>query len=188
MQQPVQIVWRGMDASPALEADIREKVDKLETFCDHIIGCHVVVEQLHRHKQRGNLFNVHVDVTVPGATLVAGRGHHRDHAHEDAYVAARDAFNAIKRQLEDFVRRERSATKSHDLPPHGRVVELFPNMDYGRLEASDGRLVYFHRNSIVNGEFDDLDIGVEVRYVEEKGDEGPQASSVTILGKHHIVG
>lgn len=188
MQQPLQIVWRGMETSPALEAKIRERVKKLESFCDHIIGCRVVVEQLHRRKRRGNLFNVRVDVTVPGTELVVDHEHRKDHAHEDAFVAARDAFDAMRRQLEEFVRRERGDTKSHEVPPHGRVVELFPHMDYGTLETPDRRQIYFHRNSVVNAEFDRLEIGTEVRFVAEMGEEGPQASTVTILGKHHIVG
>ena len=188
MQQPLQIVWRGMETSPALEAKIRERVKKLETFCDHIIGCRVVVEQLHRHKRRGNLFNIRVDVTVPGTELVANHEHRKDHAHEDAFVAARDAFDAMRRQLEDFVRRERGAVKSHEVPPHGRVAELFPHMDYGTLETPDGRLIYFHRNSVLNGEFDQLEIDSQVRFVEEMGDQGPQASTVAIIGKHHVAG
>lgn len=188
MQQALQIVWRGMETSSALESDIEQRVEKLERLCDHIIGCRVVIEQLHRHKHRGNLFNVHVEVSVPGHTLVADHEHRKDHSHEDAYVAARDAFNAMGRQLEAFVRRERGDVKSHDVPPHGRIAALYPHMDYGNIEASDGRLIYFHRNSIVNGGFDDLEIGTQVRYVEETGEEGPQASSVSIIGKHHIVG
>lgn len=188
MQQPLQVAWRGMEPSPALEDYIRERVSKLENFCDHIIGCRVVVEQLHRHKHRGNLFNIRVDVSVPGKKLVVDHEHRKDHGHEDAFVAARDAFDAMRRQLEDFVRRERGDIKSHEMPPHGRVAELHPHMDYGRLNTPDNRLIYFHRNSVVNGDFDDLEVGTEVRFVEEMGDEGPQASSVTIVGKHHIVG
>lgn len=184
----MQIVWRGMEASPALEAKIRKRANKLESFCDHIIACHIVVEKLHQHKHLGNLFNVRVDVTVPGAELAVVHEHRKDHAHEDAYVAARDAFDAIRRQLEDFVRRERGDVKRHEVPPHGRVTEFYPYMDYGKLETPDGRLIYFHRNSVVNGNFDELEIGAQVRFVEEMGDEGPQASTVTIVGKHHIVG
>jgi ribosome-associated translation inhibitor RaiA/cold shock CspA family protein len=188
MQQPLRMVWRGMEASPALEANIRERVRKLESFCDRIIGCRVVVEQLHRHKRRGNLFNVRVEITVPGTELVVNHEHRKDHGHEDAFVAARDAFEAMRRRLEDFVRRERGDVKSHEVPPHGRVAELYPHMHYGKLDTPDGRLIYFHRNSVVNGDFDKLEIGTEVRFVEEMGDEGPQASTVTVVGKHHIVG
>lgn len=187
MQQPLQIVWRGMEPSPALESYIRERAQKLDKFCDHIVACHVVVEQLSRHKHQGNLFNLRVDVSVPGRKVIVSHEHRKDHAHEDAFVAARDAFDAVRRQLEDYVRRERGDVKSHQASPHGRVTEIFPHMDYGQIETSDGRLVYFHRNSVINEDFDQLEVGMEVRFAEEMGDKGPQASTVMIVGKHHIV-
>lgn len=182
MQQPLQILWRGMDPSPALERDIRERAAKLETFFDRIIGCRVVVEQRHRHRHRGNLYNVRIEIGLPGKDIVVGRERHKDQAHEDPYVATHDAFRAAARRLEDFARRRRGGVKAHALSPHGRVAELHPRLDYGRLETADGRLVYFHRNSVVGEDFDALEIGSEVRFVEEQGDEGPQASVVSPLG------
>ncbi|MDX1434610.1 MAG: HPF/RaiA family ribosome-associated protein, partial [Gammaproteobacteria bacterium] len=99
---------------PALEGDIREHVAGLEKFCDHIIGCRVVIEQLHRQHHRGNLFNVRVELALPGQDVMAAHEHPYDHAHEDAYVAARDAFRAARRQLEDQVRRRRGDVKHHE--------------------------------------------------------------------------
>ena len=66
------------------------------------------------------------------------------------------------------------------------MIELVPDQDYGRIQASDGRDIYFHRNSLVRGEYDDLEVGSEVRFVEEAGEQGPQASTVHVVGKHHI--
>ncbi len=188
MQEELQITWRDMESSEALEAKIREQVQLLERFYDRITACRVVVEQLHRHKHKGNLFNVRIDLSVPGSEIVVNRESGKDHAHEDPYVVVRDAFRAAKRQLEDYVRRHRGDVKAHVLPPHGRIVELHPESDYGRLESSDGRLVYFHRNSLLNRDLDTLEIGTEVRFAEEMGDEGPQASSVSVIGKHHLPG
>jgi cold shock CspA family protein len=74
----------------------------------------------------------------------------------------------------------------HETAPHGHVAELYP--DYGKIETPDGRLVYFHKNSVVGEDFDHLDLGAEVRFVEEQGELGPQASTVHVIGKHHIVG
>jgi cold shock CspA family protein/ribosome-associated translation inhibitor RaiA len=68
------------------------------------------------------------------------------------------------------------------------IAELFPAGDYGTITDSDGREIYFHRNSVVNADFDSLTIDSEVRFVEESGEKGPQASSVHLIGKHHIVG
>ncbi|UCE90564.1 MAG: cold shock domain-containing protein [Pseudomonadota bacterium] len=110
------------------------------------------------------------------------------HAHEDAYVAVRDAFDAAQRKLEAYVEQRRGQTKAHETPPHGRISELVPAQDYGRIRTSDERDIYFHRNSLVDADLDDLEIGAEVRFVEEQGDEGPQASTVHLVGKHHVVG
>lgn len=87
-----------MDPSPALDTQIREQVEKLEKVSDQIIACRVVVEQLHRHKQQGNHFNVRVQIRLPGTDLVAG------HEHEDVYMAARNALRAARRRQEEFIR------------------------------------------------------------------------------------
>jgi cold shock CspA family protein len=110
------------------------------------------------------------------------------HAHEDPYVAVRDAFDAARRQVEDYVRKRRGETKSHDTPAHGEISRLLAERDCGFIRSADGREIYFHRNSVLHDGFDRLDVGSEVRYTEEAGEEGPQASTVQRLGKHHPVG
>lgn len=111
MRVPLQITFRQMDASPALEARIRQRVDELEQYCDRITACHVTVEAQHRRHQQGNLFRVSVDLVVPGREITVGRGKDRNHAHEDAHVAVRDAFDALRRRLEDHVRAARGQVK-----------------------------------------------------------------------------
>ncbi len=185
MQKPLEITFRHMEPSEALETTIREKAAKLERYCGEIIGCSVVVETPHKHHHQGNLFHFRIDVTVPGKEIVVKRSPDEHHAHEDPYVALRDAFDAMRRQLEDYTRERRGKVKHHEETPHGRVSELHPDRDFGRLMTPDGRDIYFHRNSVVTGKFEDLEIGTELRFDEEAGDEGPQASSVHIVGKHH---
>ena len=186
MQLPLQIIFRNMESSAAVEDRIRERVRALERFYDHIMSCRVAVELHHRHQHQGKLFHVRIDLKVPDSEIVANRGPTEHHAHEDVYVAIRDAFDAARRQLEDYVRRRRGVVKEHEAPPHGRITELYP--DHGRIETGDGRLVYFHRNSVVDTNFERLDIGTEVRFSEEPGELGPQASSVHVVGKHHVAG
>ncbi|MGE5240074.1 MAG: HPF/RaiA family ribosome-associated protein [Bacteroidota bacterium] len=188
MKLPLQVVFRDMEASDAIEAAVRERAAKLERFYDYIMSCRVVIELHHRHHHQGNLYHVRVDLKVPGEEIVASRGPAEHHAHEDVYVAIRDAFDAVLRRLEDYVRRRRGFVKAHETAPHGRVSELNPTEGYGRIETPDGRLVYFHRNSLVEADFDDIGIGTEVRFVEEMGELGPQASTVHVIGKHHVVG
>lgn len=188
MQQPIQIAFRNLERSPAIEAKILERAQKLDEFYGRIMSCRVVVEAQHKHHRRGNHYQVRVDLTVPGGELVANREPDDHHAYTDVYVAIRDAFDAVGRQLEDYARRQRSDVKSHELPPHGRIVELNPAEDYGRIETADGRLIYFHRNSVLDAPFDSLQVGAEVRFTLETGERGPQASTVHVIGKHHIVG
>ena len=187
MKQPLQVTFRDMPHSDALEANIREKAAKLDDFFEHIMGCHVVIEQPHAHHKQGKLFHVTIDLTVPNTELVVNRSPQDNHAHEDAYVAVRDAFNAMRRKLQDYSSKMRGDVKKHSVPGHGKVTEMEPNDDYGRILTEEGKEVYFHRNSVVDGDFEDLELGSEVRFDEEAGDEGPQASTVHPIGKHHIV-
>ena len=186
MQQPLQITFRDIPHSGTVEAAIREKAEKLDQFFDKIMTCRVMVESLHSHHHQGRLYHVRVDITVPGSELIASRSPDKHHAHEDVYVAIRDAFDEAKRQLQDYKRKLEGKIKTHETPPHGQVIELAPDQDYGRIQTGDGRDIYFHRNSVVRGDYGDLEVGSEVRFVEEAGEEGPQASTVHVVGKHHI--
>ena len=186
MQIPLQVTFRDMAHSDAMEVNIRERAAKLERYHDHVISCRVVVETQTRRHNKGNLYHVRVDVTVPDAELVASREPPKHQAHEDPYVAIRDAFDATARQLKAYVNRRKQHVKTHQAPAHGRVALLSPEGNYGRIQTPDGRDVYFHRNSVLNGDFDKLSAGAEVRFDEEQGDDGPQASTVKLIGKHHI--
>jgi ribosomal subunit interface protein len=186
MQIPLQITFRNLARSRAIEAKVREHAEKLDKYYDRIMGCRVVVEKQHKHHRRGNHYHVRVDATVPGGEFVASREPDEHHAYTDVYVAIRDAFDTVRRQLEDYARRRDRRVKAHATPPRGRIVELHPEEDHGRIETPDGRLIYFHRNSVVDADFDRLPIGAEVRFDEEAGERGPQASTVHVVGKRHI--
>ncbi|MCC7484672.1 MAG: ribosome-associated translation inhibitor RaiA [Burkholderiales bacterium] len=119
METPLQITFRGLTHSDAVETRIRERADRLERYYDRIIGCRVVVEELHQHHRKGNHFHVRVDVTVPGTEIVANREPDANHAYTDVYVAIRDAFDAVGRQLEDYARRQDGCVKTHASPRGG---------------------------------------------------------------------
>ncbi len=186
MQMPLQINFRHMDPSDALEAKIREKAQKIEQFAKHITSLRVTIDQEHKHHRQGNLFTVKIDITLPGKEIVVDRHPDKHHAHEDIYVALQDAFDASRRQLEDYVRKQRRKVKTHETVPHGHIKELFPYQDYGVIEAFDGREIYCQRNSVVDQDFDKLSEGDRVRFSEEMGEKGPQATTVHIEGKHHV--
>ena len=115
MQLPVQITFRGMETSAAIDAAVRERAGKLEQFHPRIVSCRVVIEQPARHKHQGNQFVVHIDLKVPGGEIAVNREHH-----EDVYVALRDAFDAARRKLEDFAREQRGDVKHHEPTPPAR--------------------------------------------------------------------
>jgi ribosomal subunit interface protein len=188
MKLPLQITFRGLESSDALETDIREKAGKLDRYSPDIMSCRVVVEAGHKHHQDGNLYHVRVDLTVPGREIVTSRERALHHAHTDAYVAVRDAFDEARRQLEDYERRRRQQVKAHEVPDHGRIASVNLEENFGFIEAADGREVYFHRNSVLRAPFDRLEAGQEVRFDEEMGEKGPQAATVRVVGKHHIAG
>lgn len=179
MKVPLQVTFRDLPRSEAIETAIQEKAGKLEEVFDRIMGCRVMVEAPHRHHHKGRLYHVRIDLTVPGGELVASRSQDDNHAHEDAYIAVRDAFQAIRRQLENYARKQRGDVKAHEVAEVGGVIsEVYPHRDHGRIETADGRSIYFHRNSLSNGNFDALEVGMAVHFVEEIGEEGPQASAV----------
>lgn len=180
MQIPLQITIRDIPPSEALEAHIRDKAEKLNQFFEHIISCRVVVEMPHKHHHQGKQFNVRIDLGVPGNEIIVNRDHH-----EDVYVALRDAFNAARRQLEDYGRRLGRETKAHVPEYVGHVVELHPDDGYGFIVGPDGGKFYFNRENVVTPPFDHLKEGDEVKFIEEMGAEGPQAKRVSV-GKHHL--
>jgi len=182
MQLPLQIVFHNVEKSEAIEARIREKAEKLERFVPEIMRCRVTVDAPHKHSHKGVQYSTRIDVTVPGGELVATHHTGKNPAHQDVYVSIRDAFDDIRRQLEDHVRKQRHKVKTHQPPPQGVIRELHPEEDYGIIETPDGREIYFHRNSVIDADFDRLQAGTAVRFHEEQGFKGPQASTVHVEG------
>jgi cold shock CspA family protein/ribosome-associated translation inhibitor RaiA len=188
MQLPLQITFRKMAPSPAVEAHIRERAAALDRQFGRIMACRVVVEASSRRRRQGRLYRLRIDLTVPGREIVVDRDPPEHHAHEDILVALRDAFDAARRQLEDHARVARGQIKAHETPSHGHIHRLFKEAGYGFIQSSAGDEIYMHRNAVAADGFDALNEGDEVRYVvhDGEGDKGPQASSVVPVGKHHL--
>jgi cold shock CspA family protein/ribosome-associated translation inhibitor RaiA len=176
---PLEVTFQNLAHSNAIEADVRERVDKLGRFHSHILSCRVVIEAQHRQPATsGSVYHVRVEASVPGALIAAHDEVQQRRFQEDIYVAIRDAFDRARRELEDVGRRQRWYVKTHEEQPRGRVTKLFPDRGYGFLETPDGLEVYFHKNSVLHHGFEKLAVGSEVRFVEEEGERGPQASTV----------
>lgn len=179
MQVPPQITFHNLDHSDVIEARVMDEIAKLEQFYDRITSCRVVVERPQRRHQKGDTYAVRIFLEIPGGkSITVNRNAGQDHSHEDAFVAIRDSFGSARRQLQDLVRVRQGDVKHHDAPPTGKVVTLVPEEHHGHISSADGRLIYFHRNSVDNNAFDMLQVGQEVRFSEAVGDKGPQATFV----------
>jgi len=185
MQIPLQVTFEGgLEASDALRARIEKEAAKLERFHDRITSCRVAVIGRGHRRRHGDLYAVHLQITTPGdGDVMVDRNPPEDHAHEDAFVAVRDAFAAARRRLQDSRRKALGQVKTHEVQPTGRVVRVLSEEGYGFIEAADGREIYFHRNAVLNGGFDRMRPGVEVRFAEAEGEKGAQASTVHLLGR-----
>jgi ribosomal subunit interface protein len=180
MQVPLTVNFHGVDKSDAIEARIREKIEALERFYDRITSCRVVVERMDSRHKKGNIYAVHIHLSVPGNDIVVGREPGRNGAHSDVYVALRDAFQAARRRLEDHVRRHRvQDVKPHALRQSGSVARLVPDEDYGFIAMPDGREAYFHRDSVIADGWHHLEVGSAVHFTEEEGEKGLYAANVS---------
>lgn len=181
---PIQIQFQGMDVSPALRDAIEDDFHKLIHFAPDIISARAIVSRDESRHHQGNRFRVALRVTIPGAELHSGHTTRLDQSHEDPFVAARDSFRAMRRQLEDRERKRRGDVKHHEPPPLADVVHLDRDHFTGLLVTDDGREIAFHRNSLVDAAFDKLAVGDRVSFVEVAGEDGPNASTVH-LHHHH---
>ncbi len=186
---PVMVTFKDMATSDAVEARIRERAHKLSRYHERITACRVVIAEAHRQHNKGTQFHVRVDLTVPDGEIVVNREPEVNHAHEDAYVAIRDAFDAAQRQLRDWVgRHTKHGSKAHPTPRHGTVVRVFGDDGFGFIETPDGDEVYFHKNAVTRGGWKRLDVGTTVRFNEADGDKGPHATSVTPMDEGDTAG
>jgi ribosomal subunit interface protein len=181
MEIPLELAFHNVDPSPKLEQRIRERVDKLHRFFDRIVSCRVTVSVPHRSQANALTYHVRVEVRVPGKELVVSRDPGDQRGHFDPYVVVRDAFDAMQRQLESHSRKVRGEVKTPAAPLQGRVVRTFA--DHGFIATTDGREVYFHRNSVVGTDFGKLGKGEPVELVIASDDESPIGAQATTV-KH----
>ncbi len=186
MEKPLQIAFKDLDSSAYLEGLIRERVGRLERFHNRIVGCRVVVEIPHRSPRSAKQpIGVAVEVEVPGRnTIVAKDEENRHDTKNDQTAVINRVFDAVQRQLEDAVEIQRGDVKLHESAGEtGQVVRLFPEQDYGFVEVKGAPDLYFTRNAVTGGDFDEIAIGTMVQVTRATGDGpmGPQASSVRLL-------
>lgn len=187
MQTPVEIDFQGMDARPEIRADIAKHVAELEQRFGRVTAGRVVLKAPGGHHRTGGLYEVNIRLALPdGREVNVDRTAKADERHSDLTFAINDAFKRARRQLQDRVRELQGQVKHHESARVGTVVRLDPSGEFGFLETSDGREIYFHRNSVLDDGFSRLAAGTRVTFAEEVGEKGPQASTVKLMGKHSL--
>jgi len=192
MQVPVEISYHNIDKSQAADEAIRSHVADLEEIYDRITSCRVRVDQRARSESRSIPPVVRIELGIPGHKniVVAHEPDHllRKYQTPDLYNAINEAFRIAELQLQQLKQMRETNTRiaqEGDLRFLGQVAEIYPLQDYGYLLNKEGALLYFHRNSILSGDFDYLVRGDEAYYVEETGDTGPLAKKVWIKESSH---
>ena len=186
MQRPLEISFKHLDASDFIRDLVVERVERLERFHPHIIGCRVVIEAPYRSAEGHNPpLGIAVEVDVANRPRIVAKESEAQRAMKGDHLAAINrAFEAIERQLEDANDRQRGEVKAHENARQtGSVVRLFPEQDHGFIEIAGGPELYFTRNVVTDGSFDQLKVGtmVQVTQASGEGPMGPQASSVERL-------
>jgi cold shock CspA family protein len=181
----VHIDFKGFRGSEAQQAAIAEHLAELERIFGRVIAGRVVVKAPEKHHRLGAPFEITIRLTLPdGREVAVSRSPDVDERYGNFQFALGDAFRRAQRQLRDEVERLEGEVKTPAEQRVGTVLHLFD--DHGFLETSDGLEIYFHRNSVLNGAFVKLKTGMKVSFVEEQGENGPQASTVKLLGKHGL--
>jgi len=174
-----------MEPSEAFREQILTQFKRFEDHYGRLTACRVVVKGPGGRHHTGGLYDIHIYLSLPDQREVAvERTPHLDERFQRFEFALNDAFNRAVRQLQDQVGEMRGKVKLHEEQPTGVVKKLLPEDGYGFLESADGREIYFHRNSVQERGFESLELGARVRFAEEQGEKGPQASRVTPLGDH----
>ena len=175
MKLPLEISSKNVHLSEEMEELIRDKASKLDNIFDQIIGCRIMVDIPHRSQRSGMQYNVRIDITIPGGEIGVKR-----EPDEDLYSAISNSFDVAQRRLKDHAGKQRGEVKFHEEKPVARISKLFPDEGYGFLLTPEGREIYFHENALISGRFKDLEIGTVVSFIEQLGEKGPQASSVSL--------
>src|SRR6201984_3638033 len=186
LQVPLETTFHNIESAPGGEREIRARVAELERLYDRLVSCRVRIDQ--RAKDLAGTIPpvVHIELGIPVRTelVVSHEPDHllRKYQHPDLHKAINEAFRIAERQLLDLKEQRDGRTKigDHDAENQslGQVAEITPEQDFGFLLTKEGGLLYFHRNSLLSGDFDCLKGGEEVYYNEDVGDTGPIATKV----------
>ena len=113
MTNDFQIVFHNIDQSASISDAVNKRISKLQRFCDRILAGRVVLDSPHNNHHKGKVYSVVLEIHTPSKEVRVNQEQHDNHAHEDLYVAIRDAFNAAERQLKAVDKKHR-VERNHD--------------------------------------------------------------------------
>jgi cold shock CspA family protein len=179
----MEISYNGLSSSAAVNDYIHERARHLERLSRDIVSCRVGIERTQHNHRVGNPLRVRVEINIPpGHDLVAVKERSDEELPNGLRTLVREVFEALEQQVRKIKERRRGEVKHHE-EPTALVVRMDKHEGYGFLQSVEGEEYYFHKNSVLHGDFERLAIGTEVRFAENQGEEGPQASSVQIVNK-----
>jgi cold shock CspA family protein len=198
MLLPVQVTFRNIEDHTGLDAYVQKEAAKLERFFNRISSCRVMVERPQKAAS-SNTYHVRIDLGVPNEELVVKHVPSLHATLEDLQTqksrrearsvlarktpkrAIHEAFQEMARQLQDYACRQNRTVKTKQHIAEGVVQEVLPEKGFGILETDDGRELYFHQASVLGAHFRQLRVGSKVKFAEEAGEKGPQASTVRLI-------
>ena len=190
MQTPLNIRFHHMDRSAAIEAKLREKIEKFDSFYNDFISCSITVECINPKKLNGSLYSIHININRPSNICITTK-----HEHEDINVALKEAIHSITMQLEENKDRAHDKIKHHPQILHGKIVRLIKDQLFGFIinehydDIPESSLInsikpieneYYFSAKNYKGNFDGLNIGDKVKFIEFIGDDGLQAHKVCL--------
>jgi len=185
MQLPPEITYEGIEKNSTIDDLINKNIAKLEKICDYIISAHIAVESYNRRHSTGNYYRIRIALRIPPKhEIVVKHTSETGRQFEPLPAIIRRTFESAERQLESLVEKQRNEVKAHTRNETMAIVDkIFRDEGYGFLRALDGHQIYFHKNSCLHGEWEILRTGINVRYTEQEGEKGSQASSIEIADK-----
>jgi len=191
LQVPLEIAFHNIESSEWAEQEIRARVAEFERIYGRLISCRVRIDQRAKDLTGTIPPVVHIELGIPGRgdLVVSHEPEHllRKYRHPDLHKAINEAFRIAERQLLDLKEQRDGRTKASDHDAEnqslGQIAEITPEQDFGFLLTKEGGLLYFHRNSLLSGDFDQLERGQDIYYNEDMGDTGPIATKVRVKSK-----
>ena len=199
METEPEIMFRGVNRTSYIDKLITRGIAKLEQVCNYIVSTRVTVEQIQTRHRTDSPYRILVEIsirdrpdivverlsnkvkkTVDDPDLVNSRPVRKRNTREEALPAfIISTFDAARRELKKITDKQRGAVKVHPQQQAQAMVEkIFRDQEYGFLRSLDGQSVYFNRNSVLHDHWAQLKVGTAVRYTQELGDKGLQASTV----------